>query len=187
MKLIVGLGNPGKKYELTRHNLGFLVMDALALQIDAKWSENRDANAAVIETNQGGEKLVLAKPLTFMNRSGQTVGSLIEQFKLDAGDLWLVHDDVDLPFGVLRVRQDGSAGGHNGVQSVIDALGTKSFVRFRVGIGETPEKMALEDWVLSKFTKQEQDALEGIASRGASKILGALSDGIESVTENLAK
>ncbi len=186
MKLIIGLGNPGKKYTFTRHNLGFLVMDAMAISLDAKWSEDKDANAAVIETNHEGEKLVLAKPMTFMNRSGQTVGSLIKKFNVETDDVWIVHDDVDLPFGVLRVRSDGSAGGHNGVKSVIDALGTKSFVRFRAGVGATPENVALEDWVLSKFSKQEQNALEGIATRASEKILSAVKGGIESVTENLA-
>jgi len=187
MKLVIGLGNPGKKYALTRHNLGFLVLDALALQLNEKWTEDKEANAAVIETNHKGEKLVLAKPMTFMNDSGRAVASLLAQFKLNAEDLWLVHDDVDLPFGVLRIRQEGSAGGHNGVQSVIEAVGTEAFVRFRIGIDSAPERMTLEDWVISKFSKSEQNALEGVATRAATKILIATKEGVEVVTENLSE
>jgi len=186
MKLIVGLGNPGKKYALTRHNLGFLVLDEIARRLGASWSVHKKANAEVIETNHEGEKLILAKPQTFMNLSGQSIGSLISTFNVEAEDVWIVHDDVDLPFGMLRVRHAGSAGGHNGIKSIIDTLGTQSFTRFRMGVSETPANIALEDWVLSKFTPTEQEALSGILGRAAEKILATTQSGTESVTENLS-
>ncbi|MDP2631889.1 MAG: aminoacyl-tRNA hydrolase [Candidatus Uhrbacteria bacterium] len=185
-KLIVGLGNPGSKYQSTRHNLGFMILDRLAEKLNASWSEDLKTLADVAELNLDGVKVILAKPMTYMNKSGEAVGALARKFKVESGDVWVAHDDVDLPFGRLRVRLDGSAGGHKGVQSVIDSLQANDFVRLKVGVGGTPEKMALEDWVLSKFTKEELDVLEGLVEQVTNKIIDAIKSGsLENITENL--
>ncbi len=185
-RLIVGLGNPGKEYELTRHNLGFLVVDALAKKIGAKFSVDKQARAQYAEVNLDGTKVILAKPETFMNLSGEAVASLMGRFKISACDVWVIHDDVALPFGLLRVRLDGSAGGHNGIKSIISSLGgAEDFVRLRVGVGETPAPMALEDWVLSKFSADEQKQLTKIIDQVSDKIITSLSTGLEAITENL--
>lgn len=183
--LIVGLGNPGEKYAATRHNIGFLVLDALAQSLGASWSENKKANALVCEMNRDGRKVVLAKPQTFMNNSGSAVASLAQQFDIDACDTWVVYDEAALPFGLLRIRLEGSAGGHNGIKSMISSLGAQDFVRFRIGVSEPPEHMALEDWVLSRFSKQEQETLTELIPNIAQRLVRALDDGLESVTENL--
>ncbi|MFH1631876.1 MAG: aminoacyl-tRNA hydrolase [bacterium] len=185
-KLIIGLGNPGRKYNSTRHNLGFMVLDNLAKKLEGAWKEDERALADVCELNVDGAKIVLAKPMTYMNKSGEAVDSLVRRFKIGSGDVWVAHDDVDLPFGRLRVRLEGSAGGHKGVQSVIDKIGAEDFVRLKVGVGATPEKMALEDWVLSKFTKKELAVLEELIELVVDKILDAIESGsLENITESL--
>jgi PTH1 family peptidyl-tRNA hydrolase len=185
-RLIVGLGNPGKEYAWTRHNLGFLVIEALAKAIGAKFSIDKSARAQYAEINLDGEKIILVKPETFMNNSGEAVASLMNRFEIPACDVWVIHDDVALPFGVLRVRLDGSAGGHNGIKSIIRSLGgAEDFVRLRVGVGETPEKIALEDWVLSRFSDDEQTQLQAITKKISDKIIQSLCSGLEAITENL--
>jgi peptidyl-tRNA hydrolase, PTH1 family len=181
--LIVGLGNPGDKYENTRHNVGFMVLDLLAKKLDASFSFQSDLQADVTELNVDGTKVILAKPMTFMNLSGEAASKLASKYKVETGDIWTVYDDVDLDFSVLRVRDGGSAGGHNGVKSLIQHL-DENFIRFRVGIGATPEKMALEDWVLSKFTKKELEELENVKELVVGKILEAIKSGINITTEN---
>ena len=120
--LIVGLGNPGDKYENTRHNVGFMVLDLLAKKLDASFSFQSDLQADVTELNVDGTKVILAKPMTFMNLSGEAASKLASKYKVETGDIWTVYDDVDLDFSVLRVRDGGSAGGHNGVKSLIQHL-----------------------------------------------------------------
>jgi PTH1 family peptidyl-tRNA hydrolase len=144
MILIVGLGNPGKKYEKTRHNVGFRVVDALKKSLDF----TRD-------------KLILFKPQTFMNQSGKAVKSLMAYYKLPIANLWIIHDDIDLPLGAIRVSQNVGSAGHKGVESIIKALGTKEFLRFRIGIGREQKKDA-EKFVLKKFTKEEEKILERV-------------------------
>lgn len=186
-RLIVGLGNPGKEYAQTRHNLGFLVVDAIARKIGAKFSNDKQAHAQVAEINFDGQKVILAKPTTFMNLSGEAVASLMGRFKITANDLWIVHDDVALDFGILRVRLDGSAGGHNGIKSIIQSLGgAEAFTRLRVGVGVAPEPIALEDWVISKFSTEEQIKLPKIIDQVSDKIIASLNTGLAGVTENLA-
>ena len=181
-KLIVGLGNPGKEYTTTRHNVGFLVLDELARKIDARFSPNKKLRGDVSELNLNGEKIILLKPSTFMNLSGEAVQKVVDKYKIELSDVWVVHDDVDLDFGVLRIRKDGSAGGHNGLKSIIKMLGSEEFVRIRIGVGATPERMALEDWVLSKFGKDEIEELDKIKTSVVDKILKALRDGIDAET-----
>jgi PTH1 family peptidyl-tRNA hydrolase len=134
MKLIVGLGNPGSEYEDTRHNIGFMVLDKLAKELgseSARWEEHEKFQAV---TARAGD-VMLVKPITFMNRSGDAISALMRFYKLSPSDVWVIHDDIDLPLGKIRVRERGSSAGHNGVQSVIESLKTDAFVRFRIGIG----------------------------------------------------
>jgi PTH1 family peptidyl-tRNA hydrolase len=154
MKLVVGLGNPGERYRRTRHNAGFMVVDALASRAGAPRGRE-EADAWVAEAQVGGEEVRLAKPLTFMNRSGVAVGRLLEASGGSPADLVVVVDDVALELGTLRVRERGSHGGHNGLRSLIDVLGTDEFVRLRLGVrkGELPEDLA--GYVLSDFPPED--------------------------------
>ncbi|MBT4856974.1 aminoacyl-tRNA hydrolase [Candidatus Uhrbacteria bacterium] len=157
--LIVGIGNPGKKYENTRHNAGFMVVDALAQQLGWNWSKKFLINALVTEGNIDGQKVILAKPQAFMNLSGQATGKLAKKYKVDPSDIVVVYDDVDIDLGKLRWRDTGSAGGHNGMKSIISVLGTQDFGRLRVGIGAAAEHVPLEDHVLGKLSKKEKEQL----------------------------
>ena len=134
MKLFVGLGNPGKEYSASRHNVGFMLADKLHEKFGASpWREKHEA--AIAETFIGGEKILLAKPLTYMNASGRAVGQIIDYYKILPGDMIVAHDDMDLPLGKVRIRGKGGSGGHNGIKSVIACLGDDGFARFRIGIG----------------------------------------------------
>ncbi|MFT7184610.1 MAG: PTH1 family peptidyl-tRNA hydrolase [Oceanicoccus sp.] len=170
MKLICGLGNPGKKYQNTRHNMGFMVIDALAegAGFKEKW------NALVTEISLHGEKTLLIKPLTFMNLSGQAVAKFANFYKLESIDITIVYDDIDLPLGTLRSRDKGSAGTHNGMKSIIQELGTQEFPRLRLGIesrGESaPEQMDLASFVLAQFTKEESEIVEDSVSKAVDLI-----------------
>ena len=147
MKLIIGLGNPGREYELTRHNVGFRVVDRLAEQLGLKWE--RRGRALLASGNIGSEKIVLVKPITYMNNSGEAVGELVRWYKVQPEDILVVYDELDLPVGRVRLRSDGSAGGHNGLDSVIRHLHTNRFPRLRVGIGRpSNSRMETIDYVL---------------------------------------
>lgn len=176
--LIVGLGNPGKDYVNTRHNAGFLAVDSLAEALQATWKLDKAAKAFVAETRYFDKKLVLAKPQTFMNLSGDSLASLTAKFKIASGDVWVASDDAALPLGTLRVRTGGSAGGHNGLKSVIAALNTESFVRFRIGIGEPPANVPLENYVVQKFSKTELKALTPVIEKTREAMLKAVADGV---------
>ena len=157
MYLIVGLGNPGKEYASTKHNTGFMVIDKIAALsgIDV---ETVKLNALIGKGVFDGKKVILAKPITFMNSSGDAVRPLYDYFKPDK--LIVVYDDITLDVGGIRIRKAGSAGGHNGMKSIIKCLGTQEFERVRVGIGEKPSRMDLADWVLSRFSKEEKERLD---------------------------
>ncbi len=159
MALIVGLGNPGKRYENTRHNAGFMVVDALAEELGWKWSKKLFINALVAEGNVDGKKVILAKPQAYMNRSGEATQKLAKKYKVEHADVVVVYDDVDIELGDTRWRDNGSAGGHNGMKSIIKHLGTQDFPRLRVGIGKPPEHVPLEDYVLGRMSKDEQERL----------------------------
>ncbi|MFT8425504.1 MAG: aminoacyl-tRNA hydrolase [Liquorilactobacillus sp.] len=172
MKLIVGLGNVGKEYDGTRHNVGFIVLDELAKR--EKISFNKIKNeASVTSFVSNSEKIILAKPLTYMNESGRSVRPLMDFYKIPVEDVVVIHDDLDLPVGHLRLRQTGSAGGHNGIKSLISHLGTQKFKRMRIGI-DHPQRMSVVDWVLSRFTKEQQLQLEN----GVDQALDALDNWI---------
>ena len=159
MFLIVGLGNPGKQYEHTRHNVGFDVMDAIADKYNISISEKKHkalCGKGVIE----GQKVVLAKPQTFMNLSGESVVELLNYYKLDPEDEMLViFDDISLAPGGLRIRKKGSAGGHNGIKNIIALTGTQNFMRIKVGVGEKPKEYDLADYVLGHFSEEDKKEL----------------------------
>ena len=178
MKFVVGLGNPGEKYQGTRHNIGFLVIDALAKQ--GRIAVNRKISRALIgEIAANGEKLILAKPQTFMNRSGLAVRELFDEFQGSAQDLIVVYDDLDLPFGRLRIRPSGSAGGHRGMLSIIETLEGGPFCRLRVGIGRPPQGKAVIDHVLETFNQAELVELPDLIGRAAGAIDAIIRDGVE--------
>lgn len=154
MKLIIGLGNPGKQYEYTRHNIGFEIIDALADKWNAPLT-NSKFNGMYATVHRPEGKVILLKPLTYMNLSGECVRPLMDYFDIDIEDIIVIYDDLDLETGKLRLRQKGSAGGHNGIKSLIQHLGTQQFDRIRVGVSRPPAGMKVVDYVLSKFSKED--------------------------------
>ncbi len=154
MKLIVGLGNPGREYELTRHNIGFMAIDELAKRWNISLNEQKFKGvfgAGFVN----GEKVILLKPLTYMNLSGESIRPLMDYYKIDVDDFVVMYDDLDIPVGKLRLRMKGSAGGHNGVKSTISHLGTQEFQRIRMGIDRLKNGMKVVDYVLGRFTSEE--------------------------------
>lgn len=164
MKLVVGLGNPGEKYAGTRHNVGWLVVDELARTAGGTWRREKDAELA--EVRLGGEKVLLVKPTTFMNASGGAVAPRLRFFKLTPDDLLVVQDDLDSPFGLLRVRRGGRSGGQNGVKDIIRLLGTEDFARLKLGISRPPSGWDPADWVLSKWRPEEEATLRDLVGIG---------------------
>lgn len=158
MYLIAGLGNPSKTYEGTRHNVGFAMIDAIAdaFQIDVTTKKHKAiVGRGVIE----GMKVILAKPQTYMNLSGESIREIADFYKIDPENMIIIYDDISLDVGRLRIRKKGSAGGHNGIKNIIAHLGTDVFPRIKVGVGEKPQGWDLADYVLSKYSKEEQQAL----------------------------
>lgn len=180
MKLIVGLGNPGKKYEQNRHNLGFLVLDAYAREEGLSWRYNPEWLCYFVKTNN----FVLMKPSTFMNKSGIAVAAAANFYKAEPEDVLVVYDEVDLPFGKIRLAINGLSAGHHGIESVIESLGTVDFARLRVGVdhprnneGEAAKEVA--DYVLENFLPEEKKELEGIIKKGNEAIRAYVAEGIE--------
>lgn len=155
MRLIVGLGNPGDKYDHTRHNAGFDVLSILANKLNIQNTKLK-GNALVMEGQISGEKVLLCKPQTYMNLSGAAVAELMAFYKLTPDRLLVIYDDIDIPQGHLRIRRGGSAGTHNGMRSILTCLGTQDFARIRIGIGENPGRYELADWVLSHYNTPEE-------------------------------
>lgn len=165
MFIIAGLGNPTSQYDKTRHNVGFEVIDRLAERYDIS-VETRKSRAFIGKGMIEGQKVILAKPQTYMNLSGESIRALIDFYKIDEeNELLIVYDDVSLPLGQLRIRERGSAGGHNGMKNIIMHLGHDTFFRVKVGVGEKPKEYNLADYVLSRFTKQEQEVMEDCYKR----------------------
>lgn len=178
MILIAGLGNPGKEYENTRHNAGFLVLDTLAQKLGADLSERKHralCGKAVI----GGQKVILLKPQTYMNSSGESIRAAADYYKVPPEDILVVYDDISLAPGQLRIRAKGSAGGHNGIKSIIAHLGIQEFPRVKVGIGEKPPRMDLADYVLGHFSSGEKKIMEEAAKEAADAICEIVNVGIE--------
>jgi PTH1 family peptidyl-tRNA hydrolase len=179
VKLIVGLGNPGAQYKGTRHNIGFAVIDEIARRA-AIGFESAPAEAVIAKWRRPEGGALLAKPLTFMNLSGQAVGEIARYFKVDVPDLLIVVDEVQLPLGRLRARARGSAGGHNGLKSVIAHLGD-DFSRLRIGVGRGGQQRDLADHVLSRFEKDEAAEVERMTTRAADAAEMFITSGIEAV------
>lgn len=180
MKLIVGLGNPGPRYKGTRHNVGFEVMDELARRATLTF-ETAPADALIAKWRRAdGDTALLVKPLTFMNLSGQAVGELLRYFKIDVADLLVVVDEAQLPLGKLRARMRGSAGGHNGLKSVIVHLGD-DFSRLRMGVGRGDSRRDLADHVLAKFDADEAAEVERMITRAADAAETFITSGIAAV------
>ena len=170
MYIIAGLGNPGRKYVETRHNIGFEIIDVLCAKYDIKL--NKEKYLAIFgEGTIGGEKVILAKPQTFMNLSGESIREMMEWYKLENDKLIVICDDVSMTCGKLRIREKGSAGGHNGLKNIIYQLGTEEFTRIKIGVGspENPE-FDIKDWVLGKFSKDETEILIKTAIRAADAV-----------------
>ena len=179
--LVVGLGNPGKEYAGNRHNVGFLVAELLAARVGAKFGRSKRAHADVAEGRLGfgGPKLVLVKPLTYMNLSGGPVVQLAQFFKVPVDNLVAVHDELDVPYGQVRVKRGGGEGGHNGLRSMSKSLGTKEYARVRFGIGRPPGRQDPADFVLSDFGGAERKELEFLVDRAADVVEAVVLEGVE--------
>lgn len=173
MKLIIGLGNPGKQYDYTRHNIGFEVIDALAKEWNAPLT-NAKFNGMYATVHRPEGKVILLKPLTYMNLSGESVRPLMDYFDIDVEDIIVIYDDLDLETGKLRLRQKGSAGGHNGIKSLIQHLGTQQFNRIRVGVNRPPAGMKVADYVLSKFSKDDASVVKEAVDKSVAAVEKAL-------------
>lgn len=182
MKVVLGLGNPGKRYEKTRHNLGFKVVDRIAERRGVSVKETK-YESLVGSFELRGERVLLVKPQTYVNESGRVARSLLRYLPIGLRDLVVVHDDLDLPFGRIRIRPRGGAGGHRGVLSLLEALGEENFFRVRVGIGRPPPGVDAAAYVLAPFSAEEAAALEGIVSRAADAVSCLLEEGSERAME----
>ncbi|HYS16602.1 MAG TPA: aminoacyl-tRNA hydrolase [Candidatus Binatia bacterium] len=171
-RVVVGLGNPGPEYRDTRHNVGQRVLDVLAKTVRGSW--RRDGAAVVARGRWRGEAVCLIKPLAFMNASGPVVARALRRVEAGPADLILVYDDIDLPLGAVRVRMKGSHGGHNGVRSVIEALGTQEIKRVKVGVGRPDQKGDIPDHVLTSFDRDELPAVDAAVAEAAEKVLTLL-------------
>lgn len=179
MYLIAGLGNPEEKYRGTRHNIGFEVLDALADRHDIRVTSDK-CRALVGKGYICGEKVLLVKPLTYMNNSGESIAALVDYYKLDAKkDLIVIYDDIALPVEKLRIRPEGSAGGHNGIKSIIARLGTLKFDRIRVGVGDKPEGRDLVDHVLGRFSSEDRVKIEETIIRACDALETIITDGVD--------
>ena len=176
MYLIAGLGNPGREYRESRHNFGFMVLDRLAEKLNTRF-EKEQQKALITTVAYEGRKLLLAKPITYMNDSGKAVVPLMHYYKIPKERLFVVHDDMDLPFGTLRVRPNGSNGGQKGMGSIITQLGSQEFCRLRCGIGHPPGQMEVVDFVLNKFSKEDSELLPLVLDKAASCALDFVTQG----------
>ncbi len=178
MYIIVGLGNPERKYDNTRHNIGFRMIDALAeyagIQINEKKFKGLYGKGIL-----GGEKVILVKPLTYMNLSGECVGPMADYFKVDPENIIVLFDDISLDPGKMRIRKKGSAGGHNGIKSIIAHLGTQEFPRLKFGVGDKPRGMDLANYVLGRFSKTEEVIVEESIDQACKAIECMIRDGID--------
>jgi PTH1 family peptidyl-tRNA hydrolase len=175
--LLIGLGNPGREYKDTRHNIGFMLIDRLTIRLEARGMKVQ-ANAIVISTHFQERKIILAKPQTYMNLSGQSVQGLLHFYKIPVENLLIAHDDLDIPFGTIRIRPGGGPGGQRGMASTIEKLGTKDFPRLRLGIGRPPGRMDPKDYVLQDFSKEDMKLLPEILDRAADASLEFVMKGL---------
>ncbi|MEV6597405.1 aminoacyl-tRNA hydrolase [Actinoplanes sp. NPDC051346] len=179
--LVVGLGNPGREYAANRHNVGFMVADLLASRVNGKFGRHKRAVAEVAEGRLGfgGPKLILVKPLTYMNLSGAPVVALAQFFKVPIEQVIAVHDELDVPYGQVRVKRGGGEGGHNGLRSMSKSWGSKEYARVRFGIGRPPGRQDPADFVLSDFSGVERKELEFLVDRAADVVEAVVFEGVE--------
>ncbi|MFI5496431.1 aminoacyl-tRNA hydrolase [Actinoplanes sp. NPDC051859] len=179
--LVVGLGNPGREYAANRHNVGFMVAELLASRVGGKFGRHKRAVAEVAEGRLGfgGPKLILVKPLTYMNLSGAPVVALGQFFKVPVENVIAVHDELDVPYGDIRVKRGGGEGGHNGLRSMSKSLSSKEYARVRFGIGRPPGRQDPADFVLSDFSSTERKELEFLVDRAADVVAAVVQEGVE--------
>ncbi len=178
LKIIVGLGNPGKEYVNTRHNLGFLVINELSKELDIKVDRDRLSGALGIGKFQN-DKIILVKPLTYMNLSGDCVQKVMKYYKATLDDLIVIYDDIDIDIGKIRIKPSGSPGTHNGMKDITNKLASKDFVRVRVGSGKPNNNQDLADYVLSEFSKKDKDSVEKAIKDAKDAVIMILKDGVE--------
>jgi peptidyl-tRNA hydrolase, PTH1 family len=176
--LVVGLGNPGPRYAGNRHNVGFMVVDLLAARMHAQFKAHR-GRVELVDGRLAGRSVVLAKPKSYMNESGGPIVVISRFFKIPAARLTVVHDDLDLPYGALRIKRGGGDGGHNGLRSATTALGSNDFLRVRFGIGRPPGRQDPADYVLRDFTAAERKELSYLVDRAADAVEALLADGLD--------
>lgn len=177
-RLLVGLGNPGAAYEETRHNVGYLVADALEVQARATFKHDGRAEALIAQGRLRGRPVIVAKPLTYMNLSGKTVKHLVRRFGLSPSDLLVIVDDINLPLGKIRLRERGGDGGHNGMEDIIERLGTDAFPRLRIGIGNDFDRGRQADYVLSPFSEDERPVVDEVVRRARNAAVSYVTDGL---------
>ncbi|MGN2635938.1 aminoacyl-tRNA hydrolase [Nocardia takedensis] len=183
--LVVGLGNPGPEYERTRHNIGFLVADALAERVGGRFSTHKKSGADLLQARLDGRQVLLAKPRSFMNLSGRPVAALAKFFSVPATEVIVVHDELDLPFGEIKLKRGGGEGGHNGLRSVSAALTTKDYLRVRLGIGRPPGRQDPADYVLKPFATPERKEVPVIVEQAADAVELLLKLGLEPAQNRL--
>lgn len=184
MKMIVGLGNPGVKYEATRHNAGFWAIDELSERHHIPVRRKRN-NSLIGNARIAGEQVLLVKPLTYMNLSGEAIRELADYYNIPTEDILIIYDDIDIPFGSVRIRKSGSAGSHNGMRSIVKELGENHFPRVRISVGRPQERIPLADYVLSVPTEKEMKVLEKCVFRAADGVEFFLKDGIENAMNKI--
>ncbi len=180
--IIVGLGNPGEKYEKTRHNIGFMFIDSVSKANNVSFKLDKKLKCLLAEINIGNEKHFLVKPITFMNLSGDAVRSVVDYYKKSADDVIVIYDDMDLELGKVRIRKNGSSGGHNGIKSIISTLNTEEFKRIRIGIG--PKEIDAANYVLGCFSKSDMDKLNKIFDVAPNIIDDLVLKGIDYIMNN---
>lgn len=178
MKLIIGLGNVGGKYMFTRHNIGFMTADKIALDNGAEFKENSKLKSLITKIYKDGEEYMIVKPTTYMNLSGEAMRAVIDYYKIDPKDMIIVYDDLSLDLGKIRFRASGSDGGHNGIKSIIKHLGSKDFLRLKIGIGPQPP-IPSEAFVLQNFEKESLDTLKEVLTKSTEAIFYCFENGIE--------
>ncbi|WP_067653134.1 aminoacyl-tRNA hydrolase [Nocardia harenae] len=183
--LVAGLGNPGPEYERTRHNVGFLVADVLAERVGGRFAVHKKSGADLLQARLDGRQVLVAKPRSFMNVSGRPVAALARFFSVPPTEVVVVHDELDLPFGVVRVKRGGGEGGHNGLRSVSSALTTKEYLRVRVGIGRPPGRQDPADFVLKPFAAPERKEVPVIVEQAADAVELLLRVGLEAAQNQL--
>lgn len=176
LRVIAGLGNPGEKYANTRHNIGFMITAALARKYSIKSSYKFDGLYG--DFFFGGEKIIIFQPMKYMNRSGQPIRNLINYYEIPSENILVIHDDLDLDLGTIRFKKNGGSGGHNGIKSIIERIGTNEFKRLKVGIGRPPENIIVSDYVLSKFHGEEKETAEEVIEKAVSAVELMLKDDI---------